>query len=287
MVMALAPYAIVLGVIGTIGIAIFAMWERAERFLERFAGSFEVQIERADLRISAQRIGAVIAMITAILWLSCIVVVRPDVIRAILVLPIAFAASTMGFRMWISAKINRRLKSFNNQLELVLRLISSGLRVGLSLRQALVLVTEESPEPSRTEFARILGRTNIGISLDTALEDLVRRVPSEELEMLVDAIQVQSKTGGNLAKILDHLAATIKARRQIQRKVRALTGEAKMSGWVIGLLPILVGSFIMATQPQMRDALFGTPIGHFSLIAFFVLEVVGAVAVRHMMKLEV
>ena len=76
--------------------------------------------------------------------------------------------------------------------------------------------------------------------------------------MLVDAIDVQTQTGGNLAKILDHLAGTIKARRSIQRKVRSLTGEARMSGWVIGILPVALGAFIMTTQPQMRVAMLTT-----------------------------
>ena len=76
--------------------------------------------------------------------------------------------------------------------------------------------------------------------------------------MFVDAIDIQSKTGGNLAKILDHLANTIKARRSIQRKVRSLTGEARASGWVIAALPVGLGVFIMATQPPMREAMFTT-----------------------------
>ena len=169
----------------------------------------------------------------------------------------------------------------------MLRLISSGLRVGLSLRQALALVIDESPEPARTEFARVVARASIGVPMDVALDDLVKRVPSDELQMFVDAIDIASKTGGNLAKILEHLAGTIKARRSIQRKVRSLTGEARASGWVIAALPVGLGVFIMATQPPMREAMFTTPIGHLSLIIFVVLEVVGAGLVKAMMRLDV
>ncbi|HEV3141950.1 MAG TPA: type II secretion system F family protein, partial [Vicinamibacterales bacterium] len=269
MVSTLAPYAIVLGVIGTIGLAVVAMWERVERYLETFAGSFGVDVERADLGMSPQRIGAVLAIATVVLWLAVVIAWHPDIVSAILCLPVAFGITAFGFSTWVKRKVAQRIKAFNDQLELVLRLISSGLRVGLSLRQALVLVIEESPEPSRAEFSRVVARTNIGVSLDIALDDLARRVPSEELQMFVDAIDVQTKTGGNLAKILDHLATTIKARRHIQRKVRSLTGEAKMSGWVIGILPVGVGAFIMLSQPEMRDALLTTPFGHASLLAFF------------------
>jgi tight adherence protein B len=287
MVAALAPYAIVLGVIGTIGLSVIATWDRVERALEKFAGGFGVDIDRADLGMSAQHIGAILAVASGVLWFGLIVVMHPDILNALLYVPIAFAVVAFAFRTWIRTKVAKRLKAFNEQLELVLRLISSGLRVGLSLRQAIALVIDESPEPARTEFARVVARASIGVPMDVALDDLVKRVPSDELQMFVDAIDISSKTGGNLAKILDHLAGTIKARRSIQRKVRSLTGEARASGWVIASLPIGLGVFILATQPPMREAMFGTPIGHLSLTIFVVLEVVGAGLVKAMMRLDV
>jgi tight adherence protein B len=281
------PFAIVLGVVGTIGFAVYAAWSRIEGYLAKFVNSFASDIDRAGLRIPAERLGAIVATITVVLWLVAVIFTHPDPIRAILYIPISFAIVAFGFRSWIKGKVKRRLKAFDEQLELALRLISSGLRVGLSLRQALVLVTEELADPAQSEFSRVIARSNIGVPMDVALDDLVRRVPSEELAMMVDAIQVQSKTGGNLGKILDHLAGTIKGRRQIFRKVKALTGEATLSGWVIGLLPVGVGTFIMIAQPAMRAALIGTQIGHLSLIAFFVLEFVGIVVIRSMMKLDI
>jgi tight adherence protein B len=287
MVAVLAPYAIVLGVIGTIGLGVIATWDRVERGLEKFAGGFGVDIERADLGLSAQTIGAILAVVSGLLWFGMIVVLHADLLNAALYVPIAFGIAAFGFRTWIRSKVTKRLKAFNEQLELVLRLISSGLRVGLSLRQAIALVIDESPEPARTEFARVVARASIGVPMDVALDDLVRRVPSDELQMLVDAIDISSKTGGNLAKILDHLAGTIKARRSIQRKVRSLTGEARASGWVIAALPVGLGVFIMATQPPMREAMLSTPIGHLSLTLFVVLELVGAGLVKAMMRLDV
>ena len=265
----------------------YAGWGRIERYLAKFVGSFAVDLERAGLRIPAERLGAVVGTITVGLWLAAVIFIRPDPLRAILFIPIAFAVTALGFRFWIKGKVKKRLKAFDGQLELALRLISSGLRVGLSLRQALVLVTEELSDPAQTEFSRVIARSNIGVPMDVALDDLVRRVPSEELAMMVDAIQVQSKTGGNLGKILDHLAGTIKGRRQIVRKIAALTGEATLSGWVIGLLPVGVGAFIMIAEPPMRAALLGTGIGHLSLVVFFVLEVLGIGMIRGIMKMDI
>ena len=91
----------------------------------------------------------------------------------------------------------------------------------------------------------------------------------------------------HLAKILDHLAFTIKSRRLIHRKVDAMTGEAKMSGWVIGALPLFVGGFVMLTQPSMRNAMIGTWVGHLALLAFVALEVMGAFAIKFAMRLEI
>jgi len=154
MVAILAPYAIVLGVIGTIGLSVIATWDRVERALEKFAGGFGVDIERADLGLSAQRIGAILAVASGLLWFALIVVLHADILTAVLCVPIAFATAAFGFRTWIRGKVAKRLKAFNDQFELVLRLISSGLRVGLSLRQAVALVIEESPEPAQPASTR-------------------------------------------------------------------------------------------------------------------------------------
>jgi tight adherence protein B len=169
----------------------------------------------------------------------------------------------------------------------VLRMISSGLRVGLGLRQALILVTEDVADPARVEFARAMGETNIGMTLNDALEGLGRRMPSDELRMMIDAIRVQSQTGGNLAKILDHLAATIKSRREIWRKVSTLTGEARAGAWVIGALPIFVGAFVMLTQSTMRAAMIGTTIGHIGFGLFVLLEALGVLTLRQLLRFDI
>ena len=144
-------------------------------------------------------------------------------------------------------------------------MMASGLRVGLGLRQAMVTVVQEQGEPARSEFARVLGQTTIGVSIYDALDQLAARMPGNEITMMVKAIRVQSQTGGNLARVLETLAETIKQRRRIQRKVRALTSEARASGWVITALPFFVGGFILVTQPHMRDSLLFTLTGRLCL----------------------
>ena len=163
-------------------------------------------------------------------------------------------------RVGALSSIARRLEQFITQLELALRLIASGIRVGLALRQALTMVTEELADPARHEFLRVIGQTNIGVSVLDALDDLAVRMPTNETLMMARVIRIQSQSGGDLAKVLDQLAATIKDRRQVHRKIGALTAEGRMSALVLMIIPLALGAFILTTQPTMAHALLYT--GH-------------------------
>ncbi len=165
--------------------------------------------------------------------------------------------------------------------------MASGLRAGLGLRQALVLVMDELDDPARTEFMRVLGQANIGQSVYDALDSLAKRMPSDECSMMVRAIRVQSQTGGNLAKVLEHLAHTIKERRRVFRKMRALTAEGRMTAWVIALLPVVVGVMIVGLNPTMRHALLFTGIGHIVMVFVVLLEGAGILMLRRIMRFEV
>ena len=152
--------------------------------------------------------------------------------------------------------MQRRLDAFITQLEPAMRLIGGGLRVGLGLRQALAIVIDELPDPARYEFRRVIGQTNIGVSIYDAIDDLAARMPSHESMMISRVFRVQSETGGDLARILDQLADTIKARRQVQRKTSSLTAEGRMSAWVLMAIPVALGAFIAARSRIWRTRCF-------------------------------
>lgn len=180
----------------------------------------------------------------------------------------------------------RRLKRFMPQLESALRMAAGSLRVGLSLRQALLVVAEELDDPAKVEFVRVVASTNLGVSILDALDEMAARMPSAELSMTVRAIRVQAQTGGDLADLLDTVGDTIKARRTLARKVSALTAEGRMSAYVILALPIGVGIFLVLTQPHMGHALLFTTIGQFSLGAVAVLETLATIIILRMLKVE-
>jgi tight adherence protein B len=286
-VVTLAPFAIVIGAAAAAGLLFYSFWDRIAQKLGGVTSIFAVDIERAGLKISSEQIVVGTIGFSVSAWIFLIILIHPNILLSIIALFALLGIALLSFRTWIQGQVKKRTNAFNEQLEMVLRMISNGLRVGLGMRQAIVLVTEELAEPARGEFMRVFGQTNIGISLNDALDGLVRRMPSEELRMMVDAIRVQSQTGGNLAKIMDHLAMTIKGRRAVTRKIKSLTGEAIAGAWVLGALPVLVGGFVMGTQPDMRASMINTTIGHIGLILFTVLEGAGIFTLMRLLSFDV
>jgi tight adherence protein B len=282
-----APFGIGIGAAALIAVLFWSFWERIFSCLSPLAENYRSGLEQAQIRLSREELLLIMVGTSVAIWAGYMFMVRPGPLIAALMLPGMLAIVSYATGSWIRGRIRKRLRAFNDQLEMVLRLLSSGLRVGLSMRQAFVLVIDELADPAKLEFRRVVAQTNIGVGVNEALDALVVRMPSEELNMMVRTIRVQSQSGGNLGKILDHLASTIKDRRQINRKIKALTAEGTASGWVIGLLPVSVGTFIAVTQPHMRDSMFHTTPGLTGLAISASLEVVGVFCVIQLVKLDV
>jgi tight adherence protein B len=281
------PFAIVIGVVGALGIIVASFWERITAPLRPQIEQYRLSLEQADIRVRGEEILLAILGGGIAVWVLVIVVARLSPLYGAAAFPISLTFAAAAADQLIAFKKRKRLAKFADQLELVLRLIASGLRAGLGLRQALVLVIDELDEPARTEFMRVLGQANIGQSVYDALDNLARRMPSDECAMMVRAIRVQSQTGGNLGKVLDHLAHTIKERRRVFRKMRALTAEGRMTAWVIALLPVIVGLMIVGLNPTMRRALFFTDTGHLVLFGVAFLEGSGIMWLRRLMRFEI
>ncbi|HVA38904.1 MAG TPA: type II secretion system F family protein [Candidatus Dormibacteraeota bacterium] len=266
MILTLEPLAVFLGVVGAVGLCLFAFWERIVTFLGRWTEPYRAGLERAAIPIKSEELVIGILGVAVVPWGIVMFLMRPEPVPGALILLAFLLVAFYGCRGWINMKIANRLTAFNAQLELSLRLIAGALRVGMGLRQALVMVVTDMPDPARVEFTRVLSQTTIGVSIYDALDQLSLRMPSSELTMMTRAIRVQSQTGGNLGKVLENLAETIKQRRRIARKVRALTSEATASKYIITALPVAVGGFIVGFEPDMRDGLFYTPVGHICLM---------------------
>ena len=281
------PFAIVLGVAGAIALVVTSFWHRLTAPLASHIEAYRLALERADVRVRGEEILLAILGGGVGLWVIAQLILHLSPLLAAGAFPICLTLAACAADAVIAHKRRTRLAKFADQLELVLRLMASGLRAGLGLRQALVLVMDELDDPARTEFMRVLGQANIGQSVYDALDGLAKRMPSDECAMMVRAIRVQSQTGGNLAKVLEHLAHTIKERRRVYRKMRALTAEGRMTAWVIALLPVVVGVMIVGLNHSMRHALLGTGVGHLVMVIVALLEGSGILMLRRMMRFEV
>jgi len=286
MVDILVPTALFAGVTATVFFAFLSIWHWVnERANARVRGLSE-QLDRAGIRLGSQEIVLTVCAGIAVVWITLALVLHPSLLVALLLLLLLAAIAFFGFSGFVAACIRRRLDAFVTQLEPATRLIAGGLRVGLGTRQALAIVIEELPDPARHEFKRVIGQTNLGASIFDAVDDLAERMPSPESKMLARVFRIQSETGGDLARILEQLGETIKARRQVQRKTSSLTAEGRMSMWVLMAIPLGLGVFITATQPTMGTALTGTFVGQMVLLAVFILELAAFFSLKAIMRVD-
>ncbi len=287
MVGALAPVAIFVGVSATVILTFFSFWGSVNRRATQKAQGLEQLLDRGGVAMKPQEIVLTVLAAVTLLWIWLVLLIKPALLFAVLLVPVLALAGAGTFYAWVHYRIGRRLEKFTTQLELALRLIASGTRVGLALRQALTMVTEELADPARHEFLRVIGQTNIGVSVLDALDDLAVRMPTNETLMMARVVRIQSQSGGDLAKVLDQLAATIKDRRQVHRKIGALTAEGRMSALVLMIIPLALGAFILTTQPTMAHALLYTGLGHAVIATLFVLEAVGYFWLTRVLKVNV
>ncbi len=153
---------------------------------------------------------------------------------------LGLAAGAFGPRLWLGRRIAARLGAFNRQLPSTIDLLANSLRAGYSLLQAMETVSREAPEPTATEFRRVVREVGLGLSPEEALDHLVRRMQSDDLELMVTAINIQHEVGGNLAQILESIAYTIRERVRIKGEIATLTAQQVISGYIISTLPILL-----------------------------------------------
>lgn len=205
-----------------------------------FGDSISRELARADLKlrpgeyISLMLISAVIVGI--VVWFISGRSVFVGIVAAVpgLFLP----------RLYVRREQSRRLIRFNDQLADMLNLMVNGLRAGYSTMQAMEAVSKELPTPISDEFRRVVQEMQLGVAMERSLENLLRRIPSDDLDLVITAINVQREVGGNLAEILDTISYTIRERVRIKGEIRVLTSQVMYSGRFLSLLPLIVFAII-------------------------------------------
>jgi tight adherence protein B len=151
---------------------------------------------------------------------------------------------------------SRRRSAFINQLPDLLTLLVGSLRAGYGLSQAIELVAREVPAPASREFARVVRATGLGYPLQRALENMAERIKSDDLNLVVTAINVQYEMGGNLSSILETISDTIRERVRVLREVQTLTAQQRLTGMILACLPIILAVLISLLRPGYFDPFF-------------------------------
>lgn len=170
----------------------------------------------------------------------------------------ALIGAGIGFfmpRLYVNNKMNKRLKDFENQLTDLLGLWVNSLRSGYSVLQALEAIGRESPPPTSTEIKRVVQEVQLGIPMEDALDHLLQRLPSADLDLVVTAVNIQREVGGNLAEILEVIGHTIRERIKIKGEIRVLTAQGRITGYLISFLPIGLGLFLWLINRQYMENL--------------------------------
>ena len=188
--------------------------------------------------------------------------------------------------MYVEYAKNKRAKIFNLQLSQALLIISNSLRSGFTFRHALARVAQDLPDPISEEFKRVIREVNYGAKLDDSLSDLADRMNSEELKMINSAVSIQQKAGGNLAHVIEMVSITITDRINIKKTITTLTAQGRMSGMIIGLLPVFMLLVLMLVSPSYISIFFETKVGMIMLIVSGILELIGFMFIKKIVDIE-
>jgi tight adherence protein B len=251
---------------------------RLNRVIEQrdFGANLARDIARADLKLKPGEFMAI--------WGGCVLLV-PFIFLVLgfvltpLSSPLALViGAVIGFflpRMWLGRRRGSRLRAFNKQLPDTITLIANALRAGSSFLQAIEMVVRESTPPITVEFGRVVREVNLGLAFDVALDNMVRRVRSDDLELMATAITIQHQVGGNLAEILDSIAFTIRERVRIKGEIATLTAQQRLSGYVVAGMPIGLMALLFVLAPGFMKPLFENPPGMFGLPAGMIVLAIG------------
>jgi tight adherence protein B len=207
--------------------------------------------------------------------------------RDFIVTAIACLAGFFGPWVYVSLLRGRRLRAFNDQLSDTINLMVNGIRAGYSVMQAMEAVSEEMGPPVSIEFGRVVREVQLGLTLEQALDNMMRRITSDDLDMMVTAIKVQREVGGNLAEVLDAISYTIRERVRIKGEIRALTSYGRGAGNLLSALPVLLSGLIYLITPDFMSQLFEDPCGWIMIGVSIVNIIVGYLVIRKIVNIEV
>jgi tight adherence protein B len=256
--------------------------KQVERRNRKARVNISARLRQADLNVSVQQF----YIFSAVLGLTAAVVC------VFLKLPI-YAGLGIGFvaggglpRWLLTLMIARRHKKFGEEFPNAIDIIVRGIKSGLPVNDCLKMIAKETPEPLRTEFQKVVENVGVGASMDQALEKMFERTPTPEVRFLGIVMAIQQKTGGNLAEALANLSTVLRARKLMREKVKAMSGEAVASAFIIGSLPPGIMAVVSITAPNYIAPMFHDPRGHVMLAGAGIWMAIGIFSMRKMINFK-
>lgn len=242
---------------------------------------FEDSLAMSGIKLSAQEY--------VVMWAA--LTIGPGLIGSLLNLELVaiLGLCVIGFAIppvMVQRSRAQRQQLFNKQLGESLTIMSNCMRSGYSFQQAMSSIAREMQPPISTEFARVVREMNYGTSMEQALNNMVARVRNKDLELLISAVITSTQVGANLSEILDTISETVSDRIRLREEVRVLSAQGRMSGIIIGLLPVFVILFLMVVNPTYFTDFANHPIGRIMLVVGVVMELTGFIVINRIVDIK-
>jgi len=247
-----------------------------------FAANIQTDLAQADLKLRVAEF-ILLTMASIVLFFFLGRLIFDSAIMGMVFAVAGFFAP----RIYVNVRKRRRLNAFNDQLGDTINLLANSLRSGFSIVQSMETVAEQLPDPMATEFHRVTQEIGLGLNYEEALQNMLRRVPSDDLDLMVTAINIQGRVGGNLAEILDTIGHTIRERVRIKGEIRVLTAQQMISGYILTLLPVGLGLVLYLLNRQYIGRMFQDPCGWIMIVVSIIMIVVGFLIIRKIVDIEV
>lgn len=264
------------------GLNILARSVGSVKFLDGYKKAVQNKLTRAHILLRAEEFITICIILFIAVGLAASAVLRS--------LPFGFAVGIVGWiipSLLVKVKIKRRIKNLNDQICDAIVLISNSLKAGYSFFQSVDIVSREMTGPIAEEFLLMQKEINLGLTTEKALENLVDRVSSDDLELIVTAVLIQRQVGGNLAEVLDNISSTIRERIKIKGEVKTVTAQGRMSGLIISLLPVVLGLILLLINPEHIYILFTEPLGIAILVFSVFMELIGLYFINKIVKIGI
>ena len=233
-------------------VSAFSEWLDRQLEGSKFGDKIATNLAQADLKLRPAEYVAAMVIAAFLLGFLALALGPKNIISAM----IGAVVGAMAPRIYMRGQQRKRLVTFGNQLPDMLNLVVNGLRAGYSTMQALEAVSKELPAPLSVEFARVVKEMQLGIGMEEALGNLHRRIPSDDLDLIITAINVQREVGGNLAEILDTISYTIRERIKIKGEIKVLVSQVIYSGRFLAMLPLILMALLYFMNPDYLMTFF-------------------------------